>query len=214
MKKAVAIVAHHDDHVLWMGGTIQRLAASGWHWTIIAMCIPELDKLEYFIHCCSVFGVIPIAMKFGDYQSGEPFSQNSREEMRSRLIDAIDDQKFDLVFTHSRGEHGEYWARHANHVEVRELVSELVSSNTLGLGTQYLAYFSYDVIYGGGTATCARHDANYYLPLTYPELLWKCELCSIAPDANSSLKNLGFPCPNPEGFEGDQLDLSAPFVHH
>jgi LmbE family N-acetylglucosaminyl deacetylase len=187
MQKAVSIVAHHDDHALWMGGTIQRLAASGWHWTVIAMCIPEPDKQNYFLHCCSVFGAIPIVMQFNDYQTGNPFSQNDRNEMKSRLLGAIDDQKFELVFTNSRGEHGEYWARHSNHVEVRELVAELVSSNTLGQGIQHHAYFSYDVIYGGGTAICATLKANYYLPLTYPELLWKCQLCSLAPDADSSL---------------------------
>lgn len=213
MLKAVAIIAHHDDHVLWMGGTIQRLAASGWHWTVIAMCIPEHDRQNYFLHSCSIFGAIPIAMQFNDYQTGDPFSRNNRDDMRSCLLGAIDDQKFDLVFTHSRGENGEYWARHTNHVEVRELVAELVSSNTLGQGIKHLAYFSYDVIYGGGTATCAKPDANYYLPLTYPELLWKCQLCSLAPDVNSSLKNLCFPCPNPEGFEGDLLNLPVPFVH-
>jgi LmbE family N-acetylglucosaminyl deacetylase len=151
-------------------------------------------------------------MQFHDYQVGDPFSRNNRGEMRSRLLDAIDGQIFDLVFTHSRDEHGEYWGRHANHVEVRELATELVGNNKLGPGIQGLAYFSYDVIYGSGTATCARHDANFYLQLTYPELLWKCQLCSLAPDANSSLRNLGFPCPNPEGFEGDQFDLPEPFV--
>ena len=151
-------------------------------------------------------------MQFNDYQDGEPFSCNNRDEMRSRLLNAIDGQTFDLVFTHSRGKHGEYWARHANHVEVREVATELARSKTLGPGIQRLAYFSYDVIYGGGTATCARCDANFYLQLTYPELLWKCQLCSLAPDANSSLRNLGFPCPNPEGFEGDQLELPEPFV--
>jgi LmbE family N-acetylglucosaminyl deacetylase len=212
MSKAVAVVAHHDDHVLWMGGAIQRLATAGWHWTLIAMCVPARDRLNYFHHCCSIFGATPIAMQFQDYQGGDPFSKNNRDEMRSRLLAAIDGQTFDCVFTHSRGEHGEYWVHHANHVEVRELVTELTQQGQLGPGCQRLAYFSYDVIYKGGTATCARLDANFYLPLTYPELLWKCQLCSLAPDANSSLKNLAFPCPNPEGFEGDKLELPDQFV--
>lgn len=212
MPKAVAVVAHHDDHVLWMGGAIERLAATGWHWTVIAMCVPERDRRDYFLHSCSVFAAIPVAMQFHDYQGGNPFSRNNRDEMRSCLCDAVDGQPFDLVFTHSRSEYGEYWARHANHVEVREVAAELVSSGTLGRGIQHLAYFSYDVIYGAGTAACARCDANFYLQLTYPELLWKCQLCSLAPDAKSNLRNLGFPCPNPEGFEGDLLDLPEPFV--
>ena len=212
MLKAVTVVAHHDDHVLWMGGTIQRLAASGWHWTLIAMCVPDPAKLDFFHKCCSVFGATPIAMPFQDYMGGEPFSQNNRDEMRSDLLNAVDGQTFDFVFTHSRGENGEYWARHANHVEVRELTTELTQQGKLGRGCQRLAYFSYDVIYGSGTATCARLDADYFLALTYPELLTKCQLCKCAPDANSSLRNLSFPCPNPEGFEGNQLDLPDPFI--
>jgi hypothetical protein len=212
MPKAVAVVAHHDDHVLWMGGTIQRLTASGWHWTLIAMCVPTHERLDYFHHCCSVFGATPIAMPFLDYMGGDPFSQNKRYEMQSRLLDAINDQTFDYVFTHSRGQSGEYCARHANHVEVCELTTELTQKGKLGRSCQQLAYFSYDVIYGSGTATCARPDADYILPLTYPELLCKCELCNCVPDANSSLRNIAFPCPNPEGFEGNQLDLPNPFV--
>lgn len=216
MPKAVAIVAHHDDHALWMGGAIQRLAMAGWHWTLIAMCVPApaSERLRYFQHCCSIFGATPIAMQFRDYQYGEPFSQNRRDDMRSQLLATVNTQEFDLVFTHSRSENGEYGARHANHVEVRELVAELAQQGQFGSKCQPPAYFSYDVIYKDCTATCARLDANFYLPLTYPELLWKCQLCSLAPDANSSLKNLSFPCPNPEGFEGDQLNLPQPFGCH
>lgn len=212
MPKAVAVVAHHDDHVLWMGGAIQRLRALGWHWTLIAMCVPSSERLDYFYHCCSEFGATPIAMNFLDYMGCNAFSQNERGEMRSRLLDAVNGQTFDYVFTHSRGVSGEYWARHANHVEVCELTTELTQQGQLSRGCQRLAYFSYDVIYGSGTATCAQLDADYFLPLTYQELLRKCQLCKRAPDADSSLRNLAFPCPNPEGFEGNQLDLPDPFI--
>jgi LmbE family N-acetylglucosaminyl deacetylase len=212
LPKAIAIVAHHDDHVLWMGGTIQRLALSCWQWTVVAMCVPDPTRQAYFQHCCSVLGVAPVMMDFQDYMGSDPFSRNDRDQMRSRLAGVAQGQTFELVFTHSRGEHGEYWARHANHVEVRELTAELVNNRSLGAGQASLAYFAYDVIYGSGTATCARTDATYFLPLTYPELLWKCQLCRLAPDAESSLRNLAYPCPNPEGFEGDSLSLPAPLV--
>lgn len=176
------------------------------------MCVPDAARQAYFQHCCAVLGLVPVMMNFQDYMGGEPFSQNSRDEMRSQLMSAVRGQTFDLAFTHSRGEHGEYWSRHANHVEVRELAAELAGSQTLGFTQSGLAYFAYDVIYGGGTATCARLDADYYLPLTHPELLWKCQLCSLAPDAESSLHNLVYPCPNPEAFEGDGLVLETPLV--
>jgi hypothetical protein len=212
LSKAIAIIAHHDDHVLWMGGTIQRLALSGWQWTVVAMCVPNPVRRDYFHHCCSVLGAIPVAMDFQDYMGGDLFSLNNRDQMRSRLADAVKGQTFELVFTHSRSQHGEYGARHANHIEVRELTSELVNNQILGAGSSSLAYVAYDVIYGSGTATCARTDATYFLPLTYPELLWKCQLCRLAPDVESNLRNLVYPCPNPEGFEGDGLSLPAPLI--
>lgn len=212
MPSAVAIVAHHDDHVLWMGGSIQRLAATGWQITVVAMCVPDPQRRDYFHRTCSALGVTPVAMEFADYMGDSEFAVNNRDEMRARLSAAVEGSAFDLVFTHSRGPHGEYCARHANHVEARVLAAELVEGGEIGRGSRRLAYFSYDVIYGGGTATCARLESPYVLQLSYPELLRKCDLCSQAPDADSSLRNLGFPCPNPEGFEGDGLELSAPFV--
>jgi hypothetical protein len=211
MPNAIAVVAHHDDHVLWMAGVIQRLAKLGWHWTIIAMCVTEENKKNYFIHSCTELGAVPITMEFTDYQDGAPFSQNRRSEMLSNLLDAVRGQVFDLVFTHSRSRTGEYWAAHANHFEVRDLVKELVMNNNLGHGLQSLGFFSYDVIYGSGTATCAKPDADYFLQLTYPELLLKCQLCNSAPDADTNLRNLGYPCPNPEGFNGEKLTLPDPF---
>jgi len=212
MPKALAIVAHHDDHVLWMGGTIQRLSAAGWHWTLAVLCVPDPKRRDYFLHCCAVFGAVPVVMGFDDYLQGEPFSINDRMAMRSTLADAVGGQTFDLTFTHSRGERGEYWARHANHVEVRETTKELVDAGAFGAGSSRLAFFSYDVVYGGGTATCASMDASFVLPLTYPELLQKCQLCRAAPDAESNLKGLVYPCPNPEGFEGDGLSLPPPII--
>ncbi len=212
MPNAIAILAHHDDHVLWLGGTIQRLARSGWNWTVVAMCVPNAERRAYFHHCCSIFGVIPVAMDFQDHMDGEPFSRNKKDLMASRLADATRGQTFDLAFTHSRDRNGEYWARHANHVEVKNLATELTANGSLGINRSKLAYFSYDVIHGSGTASCARLDSCFVLPLTYPELLWKCQLSQLAPDAETSLKNLCYPCPNPEGFEGDNLELPEPFV--
>jgi hypothetical protein len=210
--KAIGVVAHHDDHVLWMGGTIQRLAGAGWQWTLIAMCVPDPNRRAYFDHCCSIFGAVPVAMGFQDYMEGAPFGRNNRDQMRNCLTEAVHGQSFDLVFTHCRGQHGEYGGRHANHVEVLRLTDESVNDGQLGRGRASLAYFAYDIIYGGGTATGAKTDAEYVLPLTYPELLWKCQLCSLAPDADTNLRGLAFPCPNPEGFEGDGLILPGPFV--
>ena len=45
--KAIAIVAHDDDVVLWMGGTIHLL--KDWEWHIISMCNNhDSDRKTYF----------------------------------------------------------------------------------------------------------------------------------------------------------------------
>jgi hypothetical protein len=40
MTNALAVMAHHDDHVLFMGATMQRTKRmQGWDWTVTAMCL-------------------------------------------------------------------------------------------------------------------------------------------------------------------------------
>lgn len=106
---------------------------------------------------------------------------------------------------------GEYGG-HANHTEVRQVVLELVRQRELRCDSIHIAQFAYEAIYGGGLPTCARLDCGFYLRLTYEELAEKCRLSSLAPDVETSLRNLEYPCPNPEGFEGEGLQLPEPFV--
>jgi|SRR5579864_2019262 len=213
MPDALAVVAHHDDHILWMGGTLQRTLAAGWRWKLVAMCVPEPAKQMYYHACCRAIGTGGSCMVFQDYQAGSAFSRNQRAAMEGQLLNAIQANAFDYVFTHSRHAHGEYGGAHANHIEVREIVETMVRAGQIGKGAGSLAYFSYDLLYGGGgKATAAITNSDYFLQLTYPELMLKCHWCQQAPDANTNLANLGFPCPNPEAFEGDGLTLPAPFM--
>lgn len=211
MVNVLAVVAHHDDPILWVGGTILRTMSEdwGWTWTIIGMCIPENDKLDYFTRCCNALGATQITIDFGDYQEGHQFRSNSQEEMRRRLIDEVTDKKFDIIFTHSRDQNGEY-GYHANHDEVQTTVTSLAREGFPGR-VKRIVYFSYSPIYCG-LATTARQDAIYYHQLNYEELCFKVEWCLQTPDVGSSLRNIGFPCPNPEAFEGDDIQFTNPFI--
>jgi LmbE family N-acetylglucosaminyl deacetylase len=216
MPSALAVVAHHDDHILWMGGAIQRTRQLGWDWTLIAMCVPTAHE-PYFRNCSAALGFPGLPMVFEDYMGAPQSQPNSKTQMERDLLNAVQGKAFDWVFTHSRYAHGEYGGAHANHVEVGEVVRSLVASGRLGKGLGSIAYFSYDIIYGGGgKATVAKKDPPneglFFVQLTYPELLLKCQWCQKAPDLSTSLKNLGFPCPNPEAFEGDGLALPSPFI--
>ncbi len=207
MVNALAVVAHHDDHILWMGGTIQRTKKHGWNWTLIAMCVPDPVKQSYFCGCCGSPTANPCYFTFNDYFGGEPFSQNVQSAMQADLMKTLAGQRFDWVFTHSRKHECEY-GRHANHVEVQTVVTSLVRSASIGNGLNHLAYFNYELYYGGpgsGIPTVAVKTAGaYYLPLDYPELYVKSHWTTKIPD---SLAGIDYPCPNPESFEGDGLQL-------
>ena len=214
MTRAICITAHHDDAVLWLGGTILRTRCLGWSWTIVALCVPDPNRRAYFTNYCDTLQATAASFGFKDYQSGDPFSQNSQDEFRKSILYAARGENFDWVFTHSRDLGGEY-GRHANHDEVCEATRTVVDDGSLGCGTQRLVYFSYSPVFGcNGRATTARLDANFHLQLTYDELLQKCAWCMAAPDAFTNLKSLGFPCPNPESFGGDGISLPAPFIPH
>jgi len=99
VKKAIAIVAHDDDLLIWMGGTIQRLSEFGWDWTVIALCTADRKRKQYFLDCCTEFRVSnPIPMGFLDHQGGEPFSgENNRDKMLTELRRITNGQTFDLA---------------------------------------------------------------------------------------------------------------------
>ncbi len=220
MTRAIAVVAHYDDALLWVGGTIKRTLCCGWEWTVLAMCVePELEyeyKQCFFDDWCESLHIHhhPTS-EFKDYQPGNPFSQNNRCEMRDEMRKAIlretQDGKFDWVFTHPLEWDGEY-GHHANHMEAAETVEDLARRNEICDGVAHVAHFAYKPIYGtGGKATAAKTDACFYVQLKYDELLWKCEWCQKADSQGDDLKSLAWPCPNPEAFSLKHLDLPKPF---
>jgi LmbE family N-acetylglucosaminyl deacetylase len=210
----LAVVAHHDDHLLWMGGTLQRMTLLGWNWTLIALCVPAPDRQRFFCDYCCALGISDASYsQFQDYQDRQPFSSNSKDAMRAEVQRAVSGKTFDRIFTHSRDPQREY-GHHSNHVEVEAVVTSLVQDGIVGRGGGSVAYFCYSAIYGGGgRATTARLDASYYLPLLYDELLFKAAWCKKVPDPGK-FEKLGFSCPSPEAFEGDNLTLLPPFVAH
>jgi LmbE family N-acetylglucosaminyl deacetylase len=212
MTTAIAITAHHDDAVLWCGGTILRTASLGWKWTIAALCVPAPERRHYFNEYCAAIRVSPLGLGFHDYQEGPAFSRNRKIALEEQITRACPNAQFDWVFTHSRDKNCEY-SFHANHYEVSEVTRDLVATGKLCAGVQRLLFFSYWPIYGfGGLATVAKQQAAFYMQLNYDELIHKATWCKKAPGACSDLENLGFPCPNPEAFVGDGVQLSAPFI--
>lgn len=211
---ALVIVAHDDDVVLWMGGTIRHLM--DWNWHIISMCNQGNDvRKRYFEVACKRLNARANAFDFLDYQdSNQACRRNSIADMKKNLLQVVETAKYDYVFTHSRDPNGEY-GYHANHYEVCKTVRSLVSEDQLVESGSKLAYFCYSPIYGlSGLGTVARRDAHYYLQLNYGDLAFKVELIQshVLDIVNNLECALGAPCPNPEAFEGDKLNLPFPFI--
>jgi LmbE family N-acetylglucosaminyl deacetylase len=210
---ALVVVAHDDDALLWMGGTIHHL--SRWNWHIISMCNQgDTTRRCWFKKTCDKLGARADALDFLDYQDSNTRGGNSTEDMKRELLRIVGDKLYDYVFTHDPT--GEYGA-HANHDEVRKAVTNLVSEGHLVENGSRLAHFCYSPIYEmARLATVASTDASYYFQLTYSDLAFKVELIqSHAPDIVSNLeRGLGAPCPNPEAFAGDRLNLPDQFIRN
>jgi LmbE family N-acetylglucosaminyl deacetylase len=217
--KAIAVGAHYDDAVIWAGGAIKRTLSKGWDWTIVTTCAEEEHRRKYFRQWCESLGVRPVALLFKDHPDGGPFSQNDRDALCDALRRLLRNSAPDWVFTHPLDPEGEY-GPHPNHTEAAEALASLAGEGTLGVSQ--IAHFAYRRLYNlADLATVARVEASHYLQLNYDELRWKAQWCEKANDvesrdpalgANTWLKKLAWPCPNPEAFVGDGLRLPPPFV--
>lgn len=210
----LVVVAHDDDAVLWIGGTIHHL--KDWNWHVISMCNQGNNvRKRYFEETCNKLGARANALDFLDYpDSNTAPRRNSVADMKESLLGVVGATVYDYVFTHSRDPNGEY-GHHPNHHEVCEVVGLLVSEGQLVENRSRLAYFCYYPIYGlSGLGTVARQDAHYYYQLTYNDLAFKVELIRshITAIVNNLEHGLGAPCPNPEAFEGGGLSLPSPFI--
>jgi len=212
--KAIAIVAHDDDIVFWMGGTIRLL--NDWDWYVVSMCNAcNEDRKRYFHETSRRLGATADTFDFLDYQSTDSGSQrNSISDMKQKLLSFFGNNRFDYVFTHSRDQNGEY-GFHANHQEVCEVVESMVSEKRIVENRNKIAYFCYSPFYGlPGLPTVARQDAKFYMQLSYSNLAFKIRLIqSHKKEIVNNLQNdLCAPCPNPEAFDGDNLCLPDPFI--
>jgi hypothetical protein len=208
MTTALAIVAHHDDHLLWMGAIMRVLKE--WKWMAVAMCVELPERRSFFCDFCADVKADGYHFDFRDYQDRKnPGGKvlNSQGEMQRKLLNCVGGRRFDWVFTHSRDAGGEYGG-HDNHSEVLEVVTTLARNGQLVADESRVATFSYGYV-GARTAATPLIDAeaqktSHYLQLTYDELAWKLKWCKKIPD-QGSVRGLGCPCPNPETFKSSGL---------
>jgi len=164
-KKALVIVAHPDDEIIWMGGLLIRNAVlnKNWEMTIISLCRrDDKDRAPKFAKVCEFFNARGFMSDLEDEKLNSVFS----DEIKKRIMEFAG-KKYDYIFTH--GENGEYG--HIRHKEVHKAVCEIVEKKLIF--TEKLFFFAY---LKNGEDCYADKNANKFIKLKKVELIMKQEL--------------------------------------
>lgn len=211
--KALSVVAHSDDHVVWMGGTILRF--NQWTWHILSLCKSHNHedfepKRMIFEESCRELGASRYRAKdFKDYQPREAMESQQLAGIREEIL-AFVDNDYDLVFTHSIQEHCEY-GFHGNHAEVRDAANQVINEGLLR--TRGVLYFCYK---SGGCRKPVIADlgnADYQIVLSSEEIDRKRKLKQAFTWAGGDLRALTLwdnDEPRIEAFQAGSLDLQLP----
>jgi LmbE family N-acetylglucosaminyl deacetylase len=132
-KKALIVVAHPDDEIIWMGGTI--LNNKDLNWTIYSLCrASDTDREPKFRRVCDYLGARFIISDLDD-ESEMDLDECSKEA--ERLLEKNISDKFDYLFTHgARGEYG-----HDRHVCIHRAVNNLIKNKIIK--PEAVFYFDY-----------------------------------------------------------------------
>ncbi|UCF99247.1 MAG: PIG-L family deacetylase [Spirochaetaceae bacterium] len=130
------VVAHPDDEILWMGGTL--LMETGRRWNVVTLCRgSDVDRAPKF---STVMRHLGATGTMGDVNDGPEQNPLSPREVREAVLELLaGNRAFDVLFTHSpRGE----YTRHRRHEEVGWAVCDLWTAGDLDLGE--LRLFAYE----------------------------------------------------------------------
>jgi len=212
--KAIVIIAHPDDEVIWMGGYILRHKNYRWH--VIAVCYGDNANRAYaFTKSCNKLGIY--THKIFNYPDNHvQINENSLKADLSRVVNQWQelDGNFNYIFTHNK-DNGEYG--HEVHKRVGQVV--FTNKNEVFANEAKLFQFNYGTEYPQDktkvevsdyerykegrmeVAPNAVSTSSKYLFLRHDELRLKLDiLSSIYTAQRADFKNLSWPCPNPESF--------------
>lgn len=159
MLNALAIVAHPDDEIIWMGGTIIR--NKDWDWTIVSLSRKnDNQRAPLFRKVCNS---LKAKCKISDLED-EELKPLSLEIIEDKILSLLDRKEYDYIFTH--GENGEYG--HIRHREIHRAVKKLIKEKKLEC--KKIFYFAYTNKDG---ECLAKERADKYINLSDIEFSYK-----------------------------------------
>jgi LmbE family N-acetylglucosaminyl deacetylase len=154
--KALCLVAHPDDEVIWMGGTIMR--NPNLDWTVFSLCRgSDADREPKFRRVAAELNVKGIIEDFNDEDTLS--LEESIPGIKELILKIVNGQEFDYFFTH--GENGEYG--HIRHIGTHMAVKELINEGKIN--AKEIFFFNYKKINRKILPVVPADDSDYILEL-------------------------------------------------
>lgn len=190
-KRAIAIVAHPDDEIIFMGGAIMKNPQLDW--TVFSLCrASDRDREPKFWRVCKknkVKGLIT------DLEDEDKMSlKQSLPVIEKLLVSNLKNKEFDYIFTH--GANGEYG--HPRHIGVHQVIKKLIKNKVLK--PEAVFYFNYKKISRQNFVPfTTKAGTNCLLKLTKEELQKKKEIVAYMYGYDINGIDVSY-CTDPEAF--------------
>jgi len=168
-KNVAIIVAHPDDEVLWVGGTI----LSNPLWKCYVVCLCRKNDSNRAPRFYKSLAALNSEGKMGDLDDGPDQNPMDEKVVEHTILELMPPRHFDLIITHNPL--GEY-TKHIRHEEVSKAVINLWSAGKIS--TNELWTFAYE---DGNKKYFPKAIENNTIYHVLPEQIWL-KKCSIIND--------------------------------